>query len=176
MCEMRGGVAHPDRMRHAQTFQHFGLFLHRIGGGRAIVKRQIDQCRGHIFDGLKAHVIGRSGQHPVQHVLWHRRACDCMSGKLGQHRGHFQPMLVQLARQFDEISGDRGATDRLISHIRQHLVQSMAELVKQGAGIVIGQQRRFPRRRLGKIAHIDHMRRNLARQALLALQGRTPGA
>ena len=46
-------------------------------------------------------------------------------------------MLVQLARKFNKITRHGRAADAFISHVRQHLMQRMAELMKQRACIVI---------------------------------------
>jgi hypothetical protein len=98
--------------------QDFGLFLHRIGRGRAVMKRQIHHRRGDIFDRLEPHVIGRRGQHPVQHIGGHRLARLGMGGKFRKHFRHFQPVLIKLARQFHEIARDGRAANTLVSHIR----------------------------------------------------------
>ena len=59
-----------------------------------------------------------------------------MGGEFGEDIRHFEPMLVELARQFHEIAGDGSAGDALVGHVRQHLVQRMAELVEERARVV----------------------------------------
>ena len=106
MGEMRRGVAHADRPRHADLCQNFGLAHHRVGAGCALVKGQIDQGRGHIFHCRKALIIGPGGQQPVQHVARHRFLGGDVARVLHQHLRHLQPMLEKLAGQFHEITGD----------------------------------------------------------------------
>ena len=52
----------------------------------------------------------------------------------------------------------------------------MAEFVEQGAGIVIGQQRRLPLGGFGKVADVDHDRADITVEFVLAAHGRTPRA
>ena len=85
-------------------------------------------------------------------------------------------MLKQLAWQFDKIACHRCAADTLVGYIRQHLMQRMAELVKQRARIVIRQQRRLALFGLGKVAHIDHMRPDITAHPVLRAHRRTPRA
>jgi hypothetical protein len=94
-------------------------------------------------------------------------------GRVSQHLRHLQPMLVKLARQFHEIPRHRGPADRTVGHVRQHLVQRVAELVKQRPRVVIGQKRGVP---LGEVADVHHDGPHLAAQLLLAAHGRTPRA
>ena len=167
MREMRGRVAHADGARHADFGKDFRLPLHRIGRGRPVVKPQIDQRRGHIFHRLEAHVVICRPQHPLQQVTWHRSPRISMGREFVQDGRHTEPMFIKLAGQFHEIARDGGAADAFIGHIRQHLVQSVAEFVKQSPRVVIGQKRGFARLGFGEVAHVDHMRAGIAAQPFL---------
>ncbi len=153
MCEMRGRVAHGDLFRHAQPIQNMRLHRHHIRRGLATMKGQIHQSRGNVFHSCKSLIEIRGTQNLFQHLSGHRSTRFRMSGKLSQNLGHLQPVFVQLAWQFDKIPRHGRPRNAFISHVRQHLVQRMTELVEQRARIVIGQQRRLA---LGKIAYVDH--------------------
>ena len=77
-------------------------------------------------------------------------------------------MLVQLAGQFDEIARHVGAADEAVGHVRQHLMQRMAEFMEQRARIVIGQQAGFA---LGKVADIHHDGAHFAVHPVLIAEG-----
>ena len=74
-----------------------------------MMKGQIHKGRGNIFHCLEPHVIGRRRQHVFQQVARHRRAGFGVGGKIAQHFGHIQPMLIKLTRQFDKIARHRRA-------------------------------------------------------------------
>ena len=67
----------------------------------------------------------------------HRLVCLSMSCEFLQHFGDLQPMFVKLAWQFYEIPCNRRARDRPVVHVAEHLMQSMAKLVKQRPRIVV---------------------------------------
>ena len=174
MREMRCGVTHGDRVGQTHVRQDLRLCGHRIGGRCALVELDIDHRAGDIFDRLEPHVIGRRRQQPVQQILGHRFARLGMGREFGQDLGHFQPVFIELAGQFHEIARHGRARDALICHVAQHLVERMAEFVKQRARIVIGQQRRLPRGRFGKVTDVMHDGTDIAAQLALAAAGRTP--
>ena len=136
------------------------------------MKRQIDHGRRDELHRRKALIIGARIQQPLDQISGHRLPSLPMPRMLLQHLRHLQPMLVKLAGQFNEIARNRGAADETIGHIRQHLMQGMAEFMEQGARIVIRQQRRIA---LGKIADIHHDRPLIAAQFPLRPHRRTPG-
>ena len=123
------------------------------------MKLQIDQRGSDVFHRREPHVVGRGGQKSVAQGVGHRRAGFGVGGEFGKDFGNVQPVFVKLAGQFDEIACDRGAADRLIGHIRQHLVQGVTEFMKQSARVVIGQQCRIG---MGEIADIHHDGTNVA--------------
>ena len=145
-------MAHADGAGHADALEHLGLLLHRIGGCIPFVEGQINQCRGDEFDRGKALVIGARIQKAPQHVRGHRLTGLPVPRMRLKHLGHLKPVFVKLARQFHKVPRNRGARDEAIGHIAQHLVQRMAELVKQRARVVIGQKARLG---LGKVADVD---------------------
>ena len=106
MRELRRRVAHADRTRHAQTFQHLRLPLHRVGRRLAGVELQVHHGRADELHRRKALVIGPRLQQPLQHVGGHRLARLVVPRMGLQHRGHLQPVLVKLAWQFHEIAGN----------------------------------------------------------------------
>ncbi len=85
-------------------------------------------------------VEGAGRQQFVEHGLRHRRAGLGVQRIFLQNLRHFQPVLVKLRRQFDEVARHRGAGEQRIGHVRQQAMQAVAEFVKQSAGVVEGQQ------------------------------------
>ena len=156
------------------AFSTSRLLGHRIIRRIRPVKRQVHQRRGHVFDRLEPHVEMSPRPAPC-------RSNPCGIGapvsawvaNAPSTSGTSSQCSIQLAWQFDEIARDRGAADALIGHIRQHLVQRMAELVKQRARIVIAQKRRVA---LGEVAHVDHHRPLRLRNLGLRAHRRTPRA
>ena len=144
MGEMRGRVAHPDGVRHAQTrpaprpASPSGRRAPRPRGtpDRPAPRRHIRPSRS----------PDRRSRPPAAAPA-SSSGIGCaglrMAGVFFQHLGHLQPVLVKLARQFDEVARHRCAGNERIGHIRQHLVQRMAEFVEQRARVVIAQQRRL---------------------------------
>ncbi len=78
----------------------------------------------------------RASTQAVAHFLGHRLAGLGVEGELGQDLRHLQPVLVELGGQLHEVPGDAGATDALVGHVAQHLVQRVAELVEQRPRVV----------------------------------------
>src|SRR5450759_1473643 len=85
---------------------------------------------GSEFDGGEALVEGARRQQPVEQRLRHRLSRPRVAGVVLQDLRHFQPVLVELRGQLDEIAADRGAGERRMGHVRQQAVQRMAELVE----------------------------------------------
>ena len=104
------------------------------------VEIHVDQGGGQEFHRGKALVVIARRQQLVQQRLRHRLAGLVMAGETLQHRGLFQPMFVELRRQFDEIARHIGAGQARIAHLAEQAVQGMAEFMEQGHGIVEGQQ------------------------------------
>ena len=70
---------------------------------------EIDDRRGQIFHGGEALIEIARGDEPLQQLLRHRRAGLIMPRETPQNVRLFEPMLVELRGQFDEIGGDVGA-------------------------------------------------------------------
>src|SRR3984885_4066337 len=126
------------------------------------MKVEIDKGGCEIFDGGKTLIEIARRDHPLQQVFGHRRSGLIMPGEAPQHFRLFEPVLVELRRQFDEISRDVGAGNLRVSDRGKKAVQRMAEFVKQGAGIVEAQERRLAGGGLGEIAYIEDKRQNRA--------------
>ena len=176
MGEMGRRVAHADRVRHAEAVEHLGLALHRVLGRGALVEGEVDERRGHVFDGLEAHVVGRRRQEPVAERVRHGLAGVGMGGEFADHLGHFEPVLVELAREFHEIAGDRGAGDRFVGDVREHLVERVAELVEKRPRVVPGQKRRGAVAGPREVADVEHVGPHVGAVAVLGAEGRAPGA
>lgn len=82
-------------------------------------------------------------------------------------------MLENLRRKLDEIASNGRPGLRRIAHPRQQAVQTVAEFVKQRAGVVEGQQRRLAAR---KIVVVDDNRQDFAVERLLLAVAAHPGA
>ena len=137
---------------------------------------EIDQRAGRVFHCGEALIEGACRQQPVEQRLRHRLAGTRVTRVLLQDLRHFQPMLVELRGQFDEIARHRGAGEQRIGHVGQHSVQRVAKFVEQGARVVEGQQRRLARCGLGEIADVEDDRADVADKLLLIAQRRHPGA
>ena len=66
----------------------------------------------------------------IDEIARHRPACLDMAGVRRKDLGHREPVLVELAWQFHEIARHRGAGNAFIGHVRQHLMQRVAEFMK----------------------------------------------
>ena len=116
---------------------------------------EIDHGRGDILDRGEALVeIARRNEAPQQ-VLGHRRAGPVVPGKAPQHVRLFEPMLVELRRQLDEVGGDVGPGNLRIGHRRQKAVQRMAELMEQRARVLEAEQRRLAATAFVEVADVD---------------------
>ncbi len=127
---------------------------------------EIDDGRSDILDGRKTLAEIPRRDQPLQQILGDRLAGLVVFGEAPQHIRLLEPMLVKLRRQLDEIGGDIGAGNARIGHRREQAVKRVAEFVKQRAGIVEAQQRRFAVRRLGEVAHIDDQRTDVAGESV----------
>ena len=85
-------------------------------------------------------------------------------------------MLVELARQLDEIAHDVGAGEARIGDVGEQAMEAVAELVEHGSGLVERQQRRLALGRLVEIAGVDDERNDLAAELLLIAERGHPGA
>ena len=137
---------------------------------------EIDDRRGQILDGGEALIEIARGNEPLQQLLRHRRAGLIMPRETPQNVRLFEPMLVELRRQFDEVGGDVGAGNPRIGNRREEAVQRMTELVEQSARVVEAEQRRLAVGGLGEIADIDDERADIAGELFLIAQRGHPGA
>ena len=92
--------------------------------------------------GIERRVEGARAQQALQHVDRQRLAAVDVRGNERQHLGAPDEVLHELARQLDRVPGDAvDSGDAGIGHARQHVMQSVAELVKQRGDFVVRQQR-----------------------------------
>ena len=137
---------------------------------------EVDQGRGDVLDRAESFVEVARRDQPLQQFLRHRFAGAVMPREAAQHVGLFEPVLVELRGQFDEVGGDVGAGDFRIGDGREQAVQRMAELVKQRARILEAQKGRLAVGALGEIHHVDDQRLDVAVEFLLIAQRGHPGA
>src|SRR5262245_8643669 len=136
---------------------------------------EIDESARRVFHSGEALIEGPGLEQALKQRLGHRLTGPAVTRVLLQYLRYFQPMLVKLRGQFDEVAGYRGSRKQGIRDVRQHSVQRVAELVKQSARVIEGQQRGFPRRWLRKIANVHDDRAHIAGKPLLIAQRRRPG-
>src|SRR4029453_19413718 len=97
---------------------------------------EIDESTRPVFHSREALIEGPGLEQSLKQRLGHRLTGAAVTRVLLQYLRYFQPMLVQLRGQFDEVAGHRGSRKQGIRDVRQHPVERVAELVKQGARVM----------------------------------------
>ena len=176
MIELRQPVAHHDFFRHADCGQRFPLELVRIGNrGFAVMQLHVDDRRGQIFHRREALVEGLRRLDLVDQFFRDRLTGLVMGGVGGKNIGRHQPVLVHLARIFDEIAGR--AAEAGIGDVIVEIMQRMTKFVEQGRCIVEADQRRFAIAALDEIIIVRGRREIIvAAQLVLVLVGGHPRA
>jgi hypothetical protein len=90
--------------------------------------------------------------------------------KAPQHVRLFEPVLVELRWQLDEIGGDVGPGNLRIGDRGQEAVQRMAEFMEQRARVLEAEQRRLAATTLVEVAHVDDQRPDVAGELFLVAQ------
>ena len=178
MLEMRAAVTHLDRIGHADPRERGALEGDGVGGGIPGIRVhvEIDQRAGAIFHRGETLIEITCCREAFTQFRRHRRAGLCMHREAFEDFGHFEPVLVELRGQFDEIARDIGARERGVGDVRQKPVQGVAKFVEQGARIIEGQKRRLALCGGREIHHIDDDRAHAFVQIALAAIARSPGA
>src|SRR5512143_880727 len=144
MLEMRKAMTHHNLWRHKNTLEILVLEFGDIerGGVRQRMQVEIDQRTSGVFHRRKSLIERARCQQALEQGLRHRLTGTCVSCVFLENLRDFQPMLIELGWQFDEIAWDRRAGEQRVSYVRQHAVQRVAEFMEQRACIVEREQRR----------------------------------
>src|SRR4051794_28794148 len=106
----------------------------------------IEKRSGDVFGRLESLIKFFRGLDFIEKRLRDRFAGLVMLGEILQDLGPGRPHFVYLRRILDEIPWHARSAEARIFHIGKHSVKRMTELVKGGAGFVVGKQRRLARR------------------------------
>ena len=143
MLEMRQTVAHHDFRRHRDALKILAFEFRNVERrhvGRRM-KVEVDQRAGCILHGCETLIERARSQQSVEQRLRHRLIGHGVTCVLPQYFRHFEPVLIKLRRQFDEIAWHCGPRKQRISDVRQHAVQRVAKFMKQRARVIERQQR-----------------------------------
>jgi hypothetical protein len=153
-------VVHADAVRQAAFGHQLRLVGTQVGRRLGVgqrVHRHVDDRTGGVAHRLVALAEALRGLHALHQSRRDRLAGLVVPGMASQHLGLGDPVLEQLRGQFDEIAQHLRARQAAVGHVGQQPVQTVAELVEQRARVVQRQQRRRPRRALGKVVVVqDH--------------------
>ena len=160
--EVRAMVARWDfGHRDVEPVQRF--LLERIDIRRNSTRRQcvpgkVEQRRGKDLRHREALIEGLRPFDLVDQRRGHRRASLVVLRIVGQHVGLERPVLVELRRKLDEVAWHVGARERRVMNVGEHPVQRVSELVEHRRHVIISQQSRLARGRLGEIGDVVHDR------------------
>ncbi len=150
------------------------------GGARLGVDQHVEQRELHLAQRLHAALEVPRREHLVEQRAGQRGAGVHMFGELLQHIPLPAEVLHELAGQLDGVPLHAGdARHAQLLHLREHVVQPVAELVEQRDDVVVREQGRAAVDRGGEVAH-EVRHRRLQRPAVGAQPARTrvvhPGA
>ena len=162
MAEGVGGAVPGWRLQHRHLGADLAEQRHDVGHGRVVlgVQQHVEQRKLDLSQGLHAALEVLGGQHLVEQRTRQRLAGVHMGRHVLEHVPFPAEILHELAGQLHRIPFDAAnAGDITLVHLRQHVVQSMAELMEQGGHVVMREQCRAAVHGIGKIAHQVRHRR-----------------
>ena len=153
MIELRQAVPHHDFARHADplSVSRSNASGSAIPSGRmCIAMSTMAEARYSTVakPWLKVRLLD-----PLDQGLRHRLAGLVVAGEPVEGLRRQHPILVHLARIFDEVA--RRAAEARIVHVRQEIVDGVAEFVEQGLGIVEADQAGWPASGLAKLLLLE---------------------
>ena len=155
MAEGVGCAVERGRLHHRHLVADPAQQGHEItvGGATAVqqhvVERELDLAQG-LQTGLE--VFGR--QHFVEQLAGQGLTGVHVGGHVFEHVPFPAEVLHELARQFHRVPFDAADAGHIaFVDLGQHVVQAMTELVEEGDGVVVGEQRRLAIDALGEVAH-----------------------
>ncbi len=167
MREVRRAVAHDDGVGHADARK----VLSRSKAPTSSVLASSRRCRSR---STRAHAVYSTVAKPwsALRAAFSRStrafgdgpACDVVAGVALEDFRLLQPVLEELGGELDEVAIDAGAGEVGVGDVREQAVQSVAELVEEGAGVVEAEQRRRPGFGLGEAHDVGDDRTDVARQ------------
>ena len=172
MLEVRRRVASRHHI-HQQAHVLERVPLERAGIRHLVVDservpRLVEQRGSQVLDRAVALIERAHRVDALEHVGRDRLvrlevACVVLHDLGPQH-----PHLVHLAGELDEVAEHVGARELRVRDMGEQTVQRVAELVEERLGLVEGQQRRLPGRRLRHVQVVHHDRRLIQQRALRA--------
>ena len=179
MAELGRTVTHDDfarttDLRHRLLLERSCVDFSIRRGGE--MNFHIVNCRDQVFDGREALIEIRGLVELGDELRGYWLARLVMERKPVENLRRAQPMLVELARKFHEVPFDGGACERRIARVRVEAVQSMAELVVHGDGVVPRDKHRFSRLTFHHVRIIGYDGRDLGPELFLRAIFVHPGA